>query len=123
MAIRRFVVTPVSDAAGDATYYSPRIYGHLVSISYVKVDYTNGVDFTITGETSLQTLWSESNVNASTTRYPRADTQSTAGAASLYAAGGTAVQDKIALGGERVKIVIAQAGDTHSGAFHIVVDA
>lgn len=122
MAIRRFVVTAVTDAAGAAEKYSPRFSGKLVSIRYVKTDFTNGVDFTITAEATGETLWTESNVDASATRYPRAATASTAGAASLYASGGTAVNDMIALGADRVKIVIASGGDTHTGKFHITVD-
>ena len=122
MAIRRFVVTPITDTNGDATYYSPRVSGKLVSIRYVKTDYTNGVDFTITAEATGETLWTESNVDATAQRYPRAATASTAGAASLYAAAGTAVNDMIALGADRVKIVVGSGGSTHTGAFHIVID-
>jgi hypothetical protein len=122
MAIRRFVVPVTVNAAGDATAYSPTLYGLLVSISYVKTDYANGVDFVITTETGGETLWSELNVNASTTRYPRVGTHSTAGVASLYAAGGTAVQARVGVGGDRVKIVVAQGGVSTSGAFHIVIE-
>lgn len=122
MAIRRFVVTAITDAAGAAEKYSPRLSGKLVSIRYVKTDFTNGVDFTITAEGTGETLWTESNVDATAQRYPRAATHSTAGAASLYAGSGTAVNDMIGLGNDRVKIVIASGGDTHTGVFHIVVD-
>lgn len=125
MAIRRFVVPVTTDGSGDATAYSPVASGKLVSIRYVKASsdsYTDGVDFTITAEDSGETIWTESNVNASATRYPRAATASVAGAASLYAAAGQAVNDKIGLGSDRVKIVIGSGGDTHSGTFHITVD-
>jgi hypothetical protein len=122
MAIRRFVVAVTVDASGDATAYSPVIYGSLVSFRYVKTDYANGVDFTITGETSGETLWTESDVNASATRYPRAATHSTAGVASLYAAAGEAVNGRIALAGERVKIIVGSGGVSKTGTFHITVD-
>jgi len=123
MTIRRFVVPAVVDAAGNGIFYSPPVYGKLVSITYAKTDYANGVDFTITGETTGQTLWTEVDVNAGVTKYPRAGTHSTAGVAALYAAGGTAVNTMVALGGERVKIVIAQGGVSTTGAFHIVLDS
>ena len=42
-----------------------------VVIQYVKTDYTDGVDFTITTETTGQTLWTESNVNAAAVKAPR----------------------------------------------------
>ena len=37
-------------------------------------------------------------------------------------AAGTAVQDKIALAKDRVKIVIASGGNVKTGTFHIVID-
>ena len=122
MTVRRQTVTVVSIADGSATAYSPRISGKLCSISYVKTDYDNGVGFTITAETSGETLWTEAAVNASATRYPRGPTHSTAGVAALYVAAGTAVFDKIALASDRVKIVLATAGNVKTGTFHIVVD-
>lgn len=122
MALRRHVVPVTVDASGDATAYSPVISGDLVSIRYVKDDFANGVDFTITAEDTGETIWAEENVNASATRYPRAATASTAGAASLYAAAGTAVNSKISLSQDRVKIVVASGGNATSGEFHITVD-
>lgn len=122
MAIRRFVVPVTVDAAGDAEVYSPKLYGLLESIAYVKTDFANGVDFVITAETTTETLWSEANVNASAVRHPRVATDSTAGVAGLYAALGEAVLSRPALGGDRVKIVVAQGGVSTSGAFHITID-
>lgn len=122
MTIRRFVVPVVTNNSGAAEVYSPKISGKLVSIRYVKGDYDNAVDFVITAETAGQTLWSEENVSASATRHPRAPTQSQAGVASLYAGSGEAVNTKIALADDRVKIVLANGGDTKSGTFHITVN-
>lgn len=122
MPVRRFVVPVTVDASGDATAYSPPLNGRLVSITYAKTDYANGVDFTITAETTTETLWAEANVNAQATRYPRAATHSTAGVASLYVAAGTAVNDMPALGGDRAKIVVAQGGVSKTGSFHFVID-
>ncbi len=122
MAIRRFVVPVTVDASGDATEYSPVLSGKLISFRYVKDDFADGVDFTITAEDTGETLWAEENVNASATRYPRAATASTAGAASLYAALGTAVNDRIGLSQDRVKIVVASGGNATSGTFHITID-
>lgn len=122
MTIRRFVVTATVDSDGDAEVYSPVLSGKLVSIRYVKTDFTDGVDFVVTAEDTAETIWSEEDVNASASRYPRAPTHSTAGAASLYAAAGEAVNDMIALGQDRIKIVVASGGDTKSGAFHLTID-
>lgn len=123
MAIRRFVVPVTVDASGDATEYSPVLSGKIVSIRYVKDDFANGVDFTITANGSGETIWAEENVNASATRYPRAATAGTDGTASLYAALGTAVNDRVVLGRDKVKIVVASGGNATSGTFHITIDS
>jgi hypothetical protein len=122
MAIRRFPITVTTDGAGAADVYSPFLSGYINAIEYVKTDYTDGVDFTITGEATGQTIWTESNVNAAKVCLPRAATHSTAGVAALYAAGGSGVLERIALGRDRVRIQLAQGGATKVGVFHIVVD-
>jgi hypothetical protein len=122
MTIRRFVVPVTTEYGGDAEAYSPVLSGKLVSIRYVKDDYADGVDFVLTAEDSGETLWSEEDVNASATRYPRAATHSTAGAAANYDGSSHAVLGKIALSQDRVKIVIADGGNETSGTFHITVD-
>lgn len=121
MTMRRFAVTALTDGSGDCIAYSPFISGYLHSIQYVKTDYTDGVDFTITTETTGQTLWAELNVNAAAVKAVRQPTYTTAGVASLYAAAGTAVNDRVAISRERVKIVIAAGGAAHTGVFHITV--
>ena len=120
--IRRFTVAVTTAADGSATAYSPYLSGYLNTIQYVKDDFADGVDFTITAEATGETLWTESNVNAAAVKAPRQATHSTAGVAELFAAGGTAVSDRIALGRDRVKIVIASGGNATSGTFNIVID-
>lgn len=122
MTIRRFIVPVVTAADGSATAYSPYLSGYVHSIQYVKTDFADGVDFTITADATGQTLWTESDVNAAVTKLPRTGIASTAGVAALYAAGGTAVMERIAVGRDRVKIVIAQGGNVKSGSFTILVD-
>jgi len=120
--IQRFAVAVTTAADGSATVYSPTVTGKLSQIRYVKTDFADGSTFTITAEATGETLWSESAVNASATRAPRQATHSTAGAASLYAAGGSAVNDQIALADDRVKIVIASGGNAKTGTFHLVFE-
>lgn len=122
--MRRYKVTVTTAADGTVTAYSPRLAGKIHSVQYVKDGanaYTDGVDFTITAEQTDENVWTESNVNASAVRYPRAATHSQAGVAALFAAAGTAVQDKIGVV-DRLKIVLAQGGAAKVGAFHILVD-
>lgn len=122
---RRLTVAVTTAADGSATVYSDPIqYGSLSQIRYVKDGsngFADGSTFTITAEGTGETLWTESSVNASATRAPRQATHSTAGAAALYAAGGTAVADKIAIVNDRIKIVIASGGATKSGIFYFVL--
>lgn len=123
MSIRRFGVPITVDESGDAVAYSPRLSGRLISIRYVKDDFAgDDLAFVITAEATGETLWSEADVTASATRHPRAPTHTQAGAAALYAALGEGVLDKIALAADRVKIVVAGAGDETFGTFHITID-
>ena len=120
--MKRFIVTATTAADGTVTAYTPRgVNGEIHQIEYVKTDFADGVDFTITGEATGVSLWAESNVNASAVRAPRQPTHSQAGVASLYAAGGTAVQARVAMANDRVKIMIAQGGNAKVGTFHILV--
>jgi hypothetical protein len=122
MTLRRFVVPVTTIADGSATKYSAKISGKLEHIAYVKTDFADGSTFTITNETSGENLLTETAINASAVRRPRAPTHSQAGVASLYAGAGTAVNDRIAIANARIKIVIAGGGATKTGAFHFVVD-
>ncbi len=118
----RHVVIITTDGSGDGTGYTPVLTGKVSQIRYVKTDYATGVDIVVTAEATGETIWSQLNVDASATVAPRQATHDTAGAAALYAAGGVAVRDKIALANDRVKIVVAQGGASKVGTFHIVME-
>jgi glutamine cyclotransferase len=123
--MKRYKVTVTTASDGTATAYTPRVSGKVHQIEYVKhgsTPFDDGVDFTITGETTGIGLWTESNVNASAVRAPRQATHSQVGAASLFASGGTAVQDRVALANDRVKIAVASGGNAKVGTFYVLVD-
>jgi len=123
--MRRYKILITTASDGSATAYSPRIAGKIHSIQYVKDGsngFANGVGFTVTAEATGENIWTEAAVNASAVRYPRAPVHSQAGVAALYASGGTAVMDKVALAGDRAKIVIASGGNAKVGVVHILVD-
>lgn len=113
--VTEVAVTTESD--GSATVYSDGLNGLLSQIRYAKTDFADGVDFTITLDDTGETLWDEDDVNASATRAPRQATHATDGTASLYAGSGEPVEDLIAVNG-KVKIVIANGGDTKTGTFY-----
>ena len=121
---RKFTVVAASDGSQVGTHYTPYISGYIESVQYVKdgtTPYTDGVDFTITAEATGEEIWVDTNINASEVVRPRAATHSTAGVAALYAGAGTAVNSRIALGRDRVKIVLAAAGASKTGTFVITV--
>lgn len=115
----RHRIQVTTDASGNATAYSPDgINGRVVSISYIKhaTNYTDGVDFTITAEATGQSLWTDTNINASETVYPVAAANlGTTGAAS------TLTEAPIYIANDRVKIVIAQGRNAKIGTFDVVV--
>jgi hypothetical protein len=120
--IQRHEVSLTTDAGGDVTGYTPVITGKLSQIRYVKTDFADGVTFAVTAEATGETLWSQAAVNASATVAPRQATHSTAGAAALYAGGGSAVLDKISLALDRVKIVVSAGGNVKTGTMHVVIE-
>lgn len=120
----KHIINVITDGSGNATAYTPYVTGPVRSISYVKhgtAPFADGVDFTIIGDESLQSIWEEANVNASKTVAPRQATHSNVGVAALYAAAGTAVNDLIVVAQERIKISIAAGGPTANGRFIVVI--
>lgn len=121
MYIERHTVSITTDTNGDGTGYTPTVTGEILAIVYTKSNYTDGVDFTITGEGSGIPIWTGSNVNATTTVAPRQATHGTDGVAAVYASGGSAVNDRIPVAKERIKIVVASGGSSHAGTFDVYV--
>lgn len=127
MYVERHVLSVTTDGAGAATVYSDKpVTGCVLQVTYVP-DGTSpldtGADLTITGEASGVAVVTKANIGtAAFTLAPRQPTHGAAdGAAALYAAGGAAVNDCVALAAERIKLVIAQGAATKSGVFHVYV--
>jgi hypothetical protein len=119
--IERHKVTITTDGTGAGLGYTELANGFVQAIRYVKDDFANGVDFTVTAEVSGATIWDQDDVNASATVYPRAPTTDTAGVASLYAGSGEPVETLILVANERIAIAIAAGGATKTGTFHVYV--
>jgi len=117
----RHDVALTTDSSGDAAAYTPIVSGRVVTLVYTKTDFDNGVDFTITGDSSGETIWTESNVNAAKTVRPRVATHDTAGVASLYAAAGEPVETPVVVANERIKVVIAQGGNVKTGKITVYI--
>ena len=121
MYAERHVVVVAVDADGDGTAYTPIVTGRVMQIHYVKTDYADTADFTITSEATGQSLWTQVNQTASVVKAPRQPTHDGVGVASLYASGGEPVEGYIVLANDRVKIVVAGGGVSKTGTFHVVI--
>lgn len=107
--------------AGSATGYTAVVTGRIVSVQYVKTDYDANPDFSITTEMTGQEVWSEADVDASTTRAPRQATHDVTGTTSHYAAGAEPVEDYIVVANERIKIVTTGGGIDKTGTFYVTI--
>lgn len=124
MHVQRHRITLTTDASGDATGYTPVVNGRVVNVIYTadgSSPFAATADFTATLEATGQPVWSASDVSASTTVAPRQPTHDTDGNPSLYAAAGEPVEDHIFAAEDRVKIVVAQGGDSKVGVFDVVI--
>lgn len=119
--VQRHVVAVTTDGDGAATAYtSEPVQGRVLGIAYVKTDFADGVDFTITTEATAQQLWREDDVNASKTIYPRLAVHSGL-AVALTFDGTEPVAEPAPVANERVKIQIASGGAAKTGTFHVYV--
>ncbi len=114
-------LTVTTSTGGAATAYTSQIRGLLDYIVYVKDDFANGVDFTITTEDTGLDLWDEDNVNSSKVHPARQASVLPDGTALTFN-GSQVVADRIAIAGERVKVVIDNGGSEKSGTFYFVYD-
>lgn len=115
-------ITVTTDSSGDADVdTSSKFDGTLSTIIYTKSDFANGVTFAIKSKNTGQTLWSESDVDASKTVAPRQPTHDTVGGASIYTTNAP-VEDRIRLANEPINIVISSGGNVASGTFQIITE-
>lgn len=122
MAYIQTVTVPLTTIAdGSATAYSAVVQGfvEMVRVTLGTLD-TGAVDIVLTDELTGAPIVTLTNATDGLTVRPRGATHDVAGAAYLYAAGGVAVADKIAVNG-RIKAVVAQGGNTHAGSVAIMV--
>lgn len=114
MFVQKKTIALTGSADGTGTFYSEVVTGKIVNVSYVKPGSTplaDTVDMAVTVEGTGQAVLSQDNVVASFSLNPRCATHDVLGVASLYAAGGEPVEDYIFVANDRIKVVLAQAGD------------
>lgn len=126
---KRHFINILTLADGSFTYFFPKTSGKLSSLHYIKDTanaganaLANGVDFTFTVESTGEAVLTLTDQNTSGSWRPRVPTVSPANAAQLYAAGGSAVNDKIEIASDRIKLVIAQGGNAKVGQVIAIMD-
>lgn len=119
--MQRHVVAITTDASGDFTGHTAITSGFVWAVRFVDTDLDDTADITVTCGASGQAIVTLTNQAASASVQPMGATHSTAGAAALYAAGGTAVSAPIPIADETIKVVVAQGGNAKTGTLHIYV--
>ena len=113
-----------TDASGNFTGYSAVVNGRVLEVRLV-VPGSGGIeatsDITITNELTGAQILALTDQNGSGTWAPRQATHSTAGAAALYAAGGTAVNAHVVVAESRIKVVVAQGGNAKTATLYVTV--
>lgn len=120
MHVERHVVTLTTDASGDVIGYTPVVSGRVLGVRYVKTDFANGADITVTAEATGEAILALTDQNASGTFYPRQQVHGATGTGLTYD-GTRTMNEPVAVANDRIKIVVAQGGDTKTGTVHVVV--
>jgi hypothetical protein len=126
MQLERFAVAIPVNASGVGTGFTlTPVTGHVLAVRYVPdgtTPYATGTVVTITAEVSGQPILTVTGLGTVATQfYPRVAVVSPANAADLFAAGGTAVVDRIPVAAERIQIALTGAGVSTTGTFHVYV--
>lgn len=121
-SLRRFAVAITTAADGSFTGYTPPLAGFVHQVRFVDTDLDDTADITVTEEDTGAAIVTLTNQAATATFMPRGATHDTAGAASLYAAAGEPVEDRIPAFG-RIKVVVAQGGNAKTGTLYVYVEA
>ena len=119
MKLSRFTVNVTTSALGAAVAYSPQCNGLVRTVEYVKpisdgLDAATDID--IIADVSGAVIWTNDDLAASKVIHPLTQAQANTGAdiVGAYA--------PICLADERIKITVANGGDTLSGQFIFTIE-
>ena len=121
MYAERHQVTLTTDGSGVATGYTPRVTGRVVAVVLGTNDLDATADTTITAEATGQAILTLTNVNTAAAYYPRPGVHDAVGAAKTYD-GTRAIGEAVSVALDRVKIAIAQGGNTKTAVFHVIIE-
>jgi hypothetical protein len=124
LKLHTIALTTASD--GTLTVYSTKpVTGFIERIHYTPdgtVPLDNTADITITAKDSGGAILTITNQAQAATDYaPRQATHSVTGVAALFAAGGLAVNDRIPIATDFLKVVVAQGGNAKKGTLYFYV--
>jgi hypothetical protein len=111
--------TITTDGSGDATIYlGSKINGRVIAIKYEPGSIVTGGDLTITGETSEVAILAKTDAGTSDVwYYPRVLVNKNSDASAA-----TDALTDIFVFSERVKVVVAQGGDTKTGTITLYTE-
>lgn len=115
--IEKCTATITTDSSGNATVYlGSKLRGRVHAINYVAGTLENTADLVITGEDTGVAILTDSPTG-SEWFYPRAfpNAVTTGGA-------GTVAAEDVHVLKERIKVVVAQGGDTKTGTITVYID-
>lgn len=120
MFAQRLTIPLTTNSSGAVTAYSDVVTGRVLAIVYAKTDFADGVDFTITGEKHAQAILALTDQNAAGIWYPRQQVHGATGTG-LTLDGTRLLVEPVLLVNDRVKVVIAQGGDTKTGTIYALI--
>lgn len=113
--IKRTSIALATDGSGGCTAYSSSVAGHVIGFYYDRGTLDDSTtDITVTEEFTGASLLTLTNVTATARYRPRVATHDVTGA-------DTGALDAPAVVG-RIKVVVAQGGDTKTGTLHVYID-
>lgn len=119
MRLTRVSVPVTTNSSGAATAYTPALNGMIRSVRYIKptsggLDGGTGID--IVTDKGAVVVWDKDNLAASAVIYPMVPAHDNTGAdiAGIYA--------PIPVCDERIKITVANGGDSLAGTFEFIVE-
>lgn len=119
--LRSAAVIVVSNPNAFAQGWSPPIRGRLVRIDYLKTDYATGVDFALKWESTGETIWAETDVDADAHHRIGLPISDSAGA-TISGPPDAALYDSPYSDGDRIQIDVTDAGNGKVGTFKFLWD-
>lgn len=124
MHVEIIETTLTTATGGGVTGYLPSVgalTGKVASVQYVPaatgVVLASTADFTVASERTGETIWAESNIAAAKTVRPKRAGSSASG----VTATGAALTEDILIQNDRIKIAVAQGGNTKQATFRVTM--